>query len=95
MSLFQCLQASFWKNPSWQEFRQQVEAVATSVLKYSEYLASQNKIMKEIHARSIPVRQLSDAMSIKYIPSCEGNILSKFDYLSTALQQKNCNQYIF
>ena len=50
--------------------------------------------MKEIHVRSIPVRQLLDAMSIKYIPYGDENILRKNNYLSTALQQKNCNQYI-
>ena len=58
MSLFQYLKASFWKNPSWQEFQKQVEADATDILKYSEYLASQNKLMKEIHSCSIPVQQL-------------------------------------
>jgi len=94
MSLFQHLQTSFWKNPPWQEFQQQVETLARNVLKYTEYFASQNKTMKEIHARPTPVRQLSDALSIKYIPPCDGMVLHKFD-LSKVLQQKNCDKYIF
>ena len=51
--------------------------------------------MREIHTRFNPVRQLSDAMSIKYIPPSDGIVHNKFDDLSTALQQNNCNEYIF
>jgi len=42
MSLFQHLQASLWNNPAWLEFKQNVETLAKSVVKYTEYLTSQN-----------------------------------------------------
>ena len=95
MSLFQHLQASFWNNPAWLEFKQHVETLANSIVKYTEYRMSQNKAMKEVHLRSTPARQLSDTLSVKYIPSGGEIHCHNCDELSVVLEQKNYNEYIF
>ena len=93
MSLFEHLLASFWNNSPWKEFQIQVENLAINLSRYTEYLSSQNKVMKEIHLR--PTRQLCDTMSIKYIPASDGIIFQKFDSLSRTLLEKNLNEFVF
>ena len=88
ISLFQHFQDSFWKNPAWSEFKQHVETLAKSTVKYTEYLTSQNKTMKEVHSHSTPVRQFSDALSVKYVPSCGGMQSRNFDELSGVWSRK-------
>ena len=66
-SLYQNLQGSFWSHVSLQTLQQQTRLLAQSLAGYADYLSSQNKIMKAVHARSIPVRQMSESMSVKYI----------------------------
>ena len=69
-SLYQNLQGSFWSHVSFRRLQQQTLLLALSLAGYADYLLSQNKIMKAVHARSVPVRQMSESMSVKYIEPC-------------------------
>ena len=74
-SLFQNLQASFWSNTSFKCLHQHTEILAQTLASYSDYLSSQHKVMKTLHAQQVPARQLSDALSIRYIYACTANTL--------------------
>ena len=65
----------------------QVESLANNVSSYSEYLSSQNRAMKISHAKSTPVRQLSDSLAIKFIHPCCG--VPEKD-LGMALEEEQC-----
>ena len=80
-SLFQNLQASFWSNVSFRRLHQHTRVLAQSLASYSEYLSSQNKTMKTLHALPLPVRQLSIALSIKFVQPCTGVPLGRFGTL--------------
>lgn len=81
-SLFQHLQAPFWSsNPLWQTFHQQTLSLAKSLADYADYLSMQNKTMKSIHCRSSPVRQISNSLSLKYVSTCGGAPLRRFEAL--------------
>ena len=66
-SLFSNLQASFWSDSLFRRLHEQTRFLAQSMAGYADYLSSQNKAMKTIHTRSVPVRQLTDALSIQYV----------------------------
>ena len=51
---------------SFSHLQQHSHTLAQSLANYSDYLSSQNKIMK-LHALILPVRQVSDALSIKFV----------------------------
>ena len=87
-SLFQNLQGSFWSHASLQRLCQQTRSLAQSLAGYAEYLSSQNKIMKDLHFQSNPVRQLSDSMSVKYIEPCHGVPISRLEPLFGCLQER-------
>ena len=74
-SLFQNLQAYFWSNTSFKCLHQHTEILAQTLASYSDYLSSQHKVMKTLHAQQVPARQLSDALSIRYIYACTANTL--------------------
>ena len=78
-SLFQNLQGSFWSHASLQRLYQQTRSLAQSLAGYADYLSPQNKIMKDLHARSNSMRQLSDSMSVKYIEPCRGVPIGRLD----------------
>ena len=54
-SLFQNLQASFWNNVSFRQLQKHTQLLAQSMANYSDYLSSQNKTMKNLHAQPVPV----------------------------------------
>ena len=68
-SLFRCLQSNYWKSSSFKEFRKQVEQLAGALAQYSKYLQTQNKQMKLAHVSEVPIRKISDALSIEMIKS--------------------------
>ena len=90
-SLFQNRQGSFWSHASLQRLYQQTRSLAQSLARYVDYLSSQNKIMKDLHARSNPVRQLSDSMSVKYIEPCRGVPIGRLEPLFGCLQERMVN----
>ena len=93
-SLFQNLQGSFWSHVSLQRLYQQTRSLAQSLAGYADYLSSQNKIMKDLHARSNPVRQLSDSMSVKYIEPCRGVPIGRLEPLFGCLQEREDGEYL-
>ncbi len=94
-SLFHTLQASYWKRPLWQGFHSEVESLVTNIADYAEYLVAQNKTMKTLHARETPVRQISDALCVKYVHPCSGPLPGRFVKLNDALIAKDPHQYLF
>ena len=66
-SLFGCLQGEYWKHPHFETFKKHVETLASSLAQYSDYLVSKNKRMKEVHNAEVPVRQLSESLSIEVV----------------------------
>ena len=93
-SLYQNLQGSFWSHVSFHRLQQQTRLLAQSLAGYADYLSSQNKIMKAVHARSIPVRQLSDFMSVKYIEPCHGVPVSMLQELFHTLQEMEDSEHL-
>ena len=78
-SLFQNLQASFWSSTSFKSLQDDTRVLAETLANYSDYLFSRNKVMKTIHAQPVPVRQLSDALSLKYVRP--GQARSRYEYI--------------
>ena len=93
-SLFQNLQGSFWSHASLQRLYQQTRSLVQSLAGYADYLSSQNKIMKDLHARSNPVRQLSDSMSVKCIEPCRVVQIVKLEPLLGCLQEMEDGEYL-
>ena len=82
--LFTILLCPFWNQPAWLSFKAQVETLAKCFVDYCDYLDDKNKRIKLNHSALIPVRQLSDNMSISLLPS--SNFRSnKLDELNSAL----------
>ena len=50
--------------------------------------------MKVVHARSLPVWQMSELMSVKYIELCSGVPVSRLQELFHSLQEIEDNQYV-
>ena len=66
-SLFGCLQAEYWKRPHYKTFKKHVETLASSLAQHGDHLVSKNKRMKEVHNAEVPVRQLSEWLSIEVV----------------------------
>lgn len=66
-SLFTCLQHVCWNSPKFHAFKVSIEQLAGSLAEYSDRLSSQNKRAKEIHSSFVPVRQLSESLSVTVI----------------------------
>ena len=95
-TLFQNLEASFWSDLSFRHLQKHTRTLAQSLANYSEYLSSQNKTMKHHHALPLPVRQLSDALSIKYLKPCgDPEPLAKFNDLIAAIDGKEDFEQLF
>ena len=93
-SLFKNLQVSFWSN-TFKCLPQHTEILAQSLASYSDYLSSQHKVMKTLHAQQVPARQLSDALSIRYIYACTGVPHGKFNTLIDAADKKEDLKHLF
>ena len=93
-SLFQNMQGSFWSHTSFQRLQEQTQSLAQSLAGYADYLSSQNKIMKAVHARTIPPRQLSDSMSVKYIQPCSGVPISRLENALDSLQEMEDGEHL-
>lgn len=66
-SLFGCLQSVYWSSSNFQGFKPHVERLAGSLAEYRDRLSSQNKKVKEMHSSLVPVRQLSESLSVSII----------------------------
>ncbi len=66
-SLFGCLQSAYWNGSNFQSFKPYVERLAGCLTEYSDKLSSQNKKVKKNHHSPVPVRQLSESLSVSII----------------------------
>ena len=87
--IFDCLQANYWSEKHWSAFKGEVEQLAQSIHKYSEYLKRSCKKSSFCQARFTPVRQVS----FQFLPQCSSlqPILSE---LSVKLQECACYKYL-
>ena len=94
-SLFSILQGSYWKCKSWQTFGSEVESLAGSLAQYVDYLERQNKKAKLRHASDVPIRQLSNSITLTYIKATTGSLFPSFRELSTTLEAAEPYQHVF
>ena len=91
--LFTILMCSFWKQPQWLAFKLHVEGLAKCLVDYSDYLDESNKKMKLRHLSTVPSRQLTNNLSISFLPLTELQP-SKLDDLNMALSSAEDFEYI-
>ena len=94
-SLFQNLQASFWNNVSFRQLQKHTQLLAQSMANYSDYLSSQNKTMKNLNAKPVPVRQLSNALTLKHVPASTSVPLGRFNSLIAAVEKRKDFDHLF
>ena len=92
--LFGCLQGIYWAQPKFAKLKQATEELAGCLSRYGDYLRSQNKHMKQSHASSTSIRQLSDSLSLKIIKK---SLLRFHCYneLCNTLQMNQNYEYLF
>ena len=88
--LFTILMCSFWQ---WLAFELHVEGLAKCLVDYSDYLDESNKEMKLHHLSTVPSGQLTNNLSIFFLPLTELQP-SKLDDLNMALSSAEDFQYI-
>ena len=93
-SLFRNLQ-SFWSSASFRYLQQHTNILAQSLANYSDYLSSQNRTMKTLHVQPVLVRQLSDALSIKYVQPYTGVPIGRFSTLTDTSDKKEDFEHLF
>ena len=93
-SLFQNLQAPFWSHSSFQRLLQHTQSLAKNLAGYADYLSSQNKTMKALHARTIPMRQISDSMSVKYIEPGRGVPIGRLENVIACLHEREDGEFV-
>ncbi len=73
------------------------ESLARSIASYADYLSSQRKKMSTLlHASTLPVRHISDSMSVKFIKASTGlfSCVKKLEQLSSCLGDKSEYEYV-
>ena len=65
--LFELLLAPYRSQTGWIDFRKDVVCLANSIREYAELLCKQNFKVKALHSFPIPVRSLSDRLSVTYL----------------------------
>ena len=68
-SLFLVLQENYWKWDPQQEFCKEVESLAGSIAQYVDYLDMRNKKMTLKHMSEVPVRSITDNITVTYVKS--------------------------
>ena len=87
------MQGSFWGHGSLRKLHSQTQSLTQSLAGYNDYLSSENKIMKGVHVKSSPVRQLSEYLSVKYIGPCHGETISRLVTLLGCLQERENDEF--
>ena len=88
--IFDCLQAHYWSEKHWSAFKGEVEQLAQSIHRYSEYLQRSCKNSSFNHLRLTPVRQVSENVSFQFLPQCS-SLQPILNELSVKLQE--CANY--
>ena len=92
-SLFGCLQGVYWERSGWKELKSDVELLASSLSHYSDYLTKQCGTMKRVHSSLHPVRQISDNISLCFLPVC-ASVSPCFHQLEQKLAEKSLFEYL-
>jgi len=66
--LFSCLQHEYWDRQNWKILKHDTVLLAQSISGYAEYLDQSNKRSKNVHSSLVPVHEISDNMSITFLP---------------------------
>ena len=64
-----CLQASYWEQPIWLAFRNDVENLAHCLAQYAEYVCQIDKQMKLIHSQSQPICEVGENLYFMFFSS--------------------------
>ena len=88
--IFDCLQAHYWSDEPWSAFKGEVEQLAQSIHRYSEYLQRSCKKSCFNQSRLTPVRQVSENVSFQFLPQCR-SLQPILNELSMKLQE--CADY--
>ncbi len=91
-SLFGCLQSAYWNGSNFQSFKPYVERLAGCLTEYSDKLSSQNKKVKKNHHSPVPVRQLSESLSVSIIKQ-SGMSYPCYDKLVQILSNLDSNEH--
>ena len=68
--IFDCLQGHYWSSEHWSAFKGEVEQLAQSMHRYSEYLQRSCKKSIFNQSRLTPIRQVSKNVSFQFLPQC-------------------------
>ncbi len=91
-SLFPLLHRNYWKRTPWLNFGKEVESVAGSMAQYAD---KQNKRSKLQHVSDIPVRQLSDYITLTYVKATTASVFPIFRELSDKLEGIQLSKHLF
>lgn len=92
-ALFGCLQDVYWHKHGWKEFKANVELLATSLSKYSEYLDRQCTATKQVHSSQQPVRQIAENIAFTLLPKSPSTSPT-FEELEKKLEEKELFEHI-
>ncbi|XP_065883057.1 uncharacterized protein [Dysidea avara] len=92
-SLLSCLQSTYWKEPMFVSFKKEIELLTESLLGYQDYLESQNKKIRLSHNSCVPIRKISESISIEIIKRKQF-IAPCHKSLSVALSQAEAYQHL-
>jgi len=92
-SLLLCLQSTYWREPLFASFKKEIELLIESLLGYQNYLDSQNKKMRLSHGSCVPLRKLSESLSIEIIKQNQF-VAPCHKSLSMALSQAEAYQHL-
>ena len=68
--IFDCLQAHYWSQKDWFDFKGEAEELAQSIHRYSEYLQRSCKKSSFNQLRLTPVRQVLENVPFQFLPKC-------------------------
>ena len=95
-TLFHNLQKSFWSCEQSKPLYKNTEQLARSIASYADYISSQRKKMNTLHSLLLPVRRISDSMSVTFVKTSTG-VLScntRLEMLSSCLRDKSAYEFV-
>ena len=96
--LFHCLQGSYWHRGAWVSMKGDIDQLAQSLAKYTDYLEASRKKTKLQHCLTSPVRELSTNLQFEFLPvrssSTAVGTSSQFESLDAQLAETPDYQYV-
>ena len=98
LHLFHCLQGSYWHRGAWVSMQGDIEQLAQSLAKYTDYLQASRKKTKLQHSLTSPVHELSTNLRFEFLPirslSTAVGTSSQFESLDARLAEMPDYQYV-